>query len=234
MTVAVVDQQLTFADTVATRLLDQADVQRTSAHTTTDSLMAALRDHTVDVVLLDWTLCHSASQPLRALADRHPGVAVVVTGTDRDPWEIVAAMHAGALAWLPKDVPFEELLIGIRSALRGDRWVPGHLLTAVLESVTSATDEEQRQPRALQPLTRREREVLQCMVDGLSRNQIADRLGMSPNTVRTHIQNVLHKFDVHSSLRAVALARQAGLVARGNDVPQQRRSSESVPRKDRP
>jgi DNA-binding NarL/FixJ family response regulator len=224
MTIAVVDQQLTFADTVATRLLDQADVQHTTAHTTTDSLMALLRSHPVDVVLLDWTLCQGENQPLQALHERHPDVRVVVTGTHADPWDILAAMQAGALGWLPKDVPFDELLIGVRSAQRGDRWVPGQLLTAVLESVTNAAEDQNRQPRALQPLTRREREVLQCMVDGLSRNQIADRLGMSPNTVRTHVQNVLHKFDVHSSLRAVALARQAGLVARATDLPHQRRS----------
>ena len=232
MTIAVVDQQLTFADTVATRLLDQADVYRATAHTTTDSLMATLRSHAVDVVLLDWSLCQSEQQPLQTLQERHPDVRVVVTGTHKDPWEILAAMQAGALGWLPKDVSFDELLTGIRSARRGDRWVPGQLLTSVLESVTSAENDQNRQPRALQPLTRREREVLQCMVDGLSRNQIALRLGMSPNTVRTHVQNVLHKFDVHSSLRAVALARQAGLVARGPEMPQQRRADGSPTRKD--
>jgi DNA-binding NarL/FixJ family response regulator len=224
MTIAVVDQQLTFADTVATRLLAQADVDRTTAHTTTASLMATLRSQPVDVVLLDWTLCQAENQPLQALQDQHPDVRVLITGTHADPWDILAAMQAGALGWLPKDVPFDELLVGVRSAQRGDRWVPSQLLTAVLESVTTAAEEGNRQPRALQPLTRREREVLQCMVDGLSRNQIAERLGMSPNTVRTHVQNVLHKFDVHSSLRAVALARQAGLVARASDLPHQRRN----------
>lgn len=232
MTIAVVDQQLTFADTVATRLLDQDDVQRTSAHTSTDSLMAALEMHSVDVVLLDWGLCQPAEQPLHTLSQRHPDVRVVVTGTHRDPWEILSAMRAGALGWLPKDVPFDELLIGIRSARRGEHWVPGHLLTTVLESVTTVAAGH-HEARALQPLTQREREVLQCMVDGLSRNEIAELLGMSPNTVRTHVQNVLHKFGVHSSLRAVALARQAGLVARGPDVPRQRRSgSEAVTWKD--
>jgi DNA-binding CsgD family transcriptional regulator len=60
------------------------------------------------------------------------------------------------------------------------------------------------------------------MVDGLTREQIARRLGMSPHTVRTHVQSLLHKLGVHSSLRAVAIARQAGLVTQGDSVPHQR------------
>ncbi|MGN6577238.1 MAG: response regulator transcription factor, partial [Nocardioides sp.] len=58
-------------------------------------------------------------------------------------------------------------------------------------------------------------------VDGLSRWETAVALGMSPNTVRTHVQSVLHKLNVHSSLRAVALAREAGLSARP-PIPHQR------------
>ncbi|MFD0537634.1 response regulator transcription factor [Actinomadura luteofluorescens] len=58
-------------------------------------------------------------------------------------------------------------------------------------------------------LTPREREVLQCMVDGLGRAEIAERLGLSANTVRTHTQNLLAKLDLHSALEAITLAMRA-------------------------
>jgi DNA-binding CsgD family transcriptional regulator len=63
-------------------------------------------------------------------------------------------------------------------------------------------------------LTAREREVLDYMVSGLGRTEIASRLGLSVNTVRTHTQNLIAKLGVHSSLEAVALALQNGTTAR--------------------
>jgi DNA-binding CsgD family transcriptional regulator len=64
---------------------------------------------------------------------------------------------------------------------------------------------------AISSLTARETEVLRCVMAGLSRTAIADRLFLSPHTVRTHLQNVLAKLTVHSTLAAVATARRAGL-----------------------
>ena len=63
----------------------------------------------------------------------------------------------------------------------------------------------------LAELTPREREVLRCMVDGLKRTEIAERLGLSANTVRTHTQNLLAKLDAHSALEAITVAMRAGM-----------------------
>jgi DNA-binding NarL/FixJ family response regulator len=58
--------------------------------------------------------------------------------------------------------------------------------------------------------------VLRCLVDGRSRKEIGVLLNVSPNTIRTHVQSILHKFEVHSALTAVAIARRAGV--RGEDL----------------
>lgn len=233
MNVAVVDQQLTFADTVATRLLTQDDVRRATAHTSTESLLAAVRTEPVNVILIDWGLCATDSGPLvPQLWEEAPNVGIVVAGTHSAPGDIVAALEAGALGWVPKDVPFDELLNGLRCAVRGERWIPGQLLTSVLGTMSQAAHNGHARSGSLPSLTRREGEVLQCMVDGLRRSQIAVALGMSPNTVRTHVQSVLQKLEVHSSLRAVAIARQSGLVARAPIVPPQRTGNGFLIRKD--
>lgn len=230
MNVAVLDQQLTFADSVATRLLTQEDVQRATAHTSVETLITLVRTEPVHVVLVDWELCDVGSGALiPQLWDERPDVALLVTATHSSPAEIVAALQAGALGWVPKDMPFQALLTGLRCAARGERWIPSDLLTSVLVSMSSRAEHGNGGPGALSSLTRREREVLQGMVDGLHRSQIAKELGMSPNTVRTHVQSVLQKLDVHSSLRAVAIARQAGMAARAPAVPQQRSGSEGRP-----
>jgi DNA-binding NarL/FixJ family response regulator len=225
--IAIVDRQLTFADTLATQLLNQDHVQRTWAHTTIDALLAALHSSPVDVALLDWSLC--SGHPFQSLRERHPDLKFMATGHDQRPADIVAALEAGALGWVPKHIALEELLTGIRTVSAGDRWLPASLLTGVLEALAKPRDEG-RARRLLQPLTHREREVLQCMVDGLTRDQIAVQLDMSPNTVRTHVQRVLRKLGVHSSLRAVAVAREAGLVAELDSFPRQRNGTDRTTR----
>ena len=223
LSVAVVDRQLTFADTLASGLLTLDLVATATPFTTTESLMAALEKNGIDVVVLDWELGGpDVTVLLHSLRDRHPTAKIVVTSSENDPSAIVAALQAGVLAWVPKHVPFDQLLMGLRTAVRGERWVPGELIASVLEAMSRENDHHLH--GALAPLTPREKEVLQCLVDGLTRGETARLLGMSPNTVRTHVQSVLHKLDVHSSLRAVAIARQSGYTARSQEVPNQRDS----------
>ena len=101
----------------------------------------------------------------------------------------------------------------IRAVARGDGWIPPNLLRAVLRRLTTP---DTPGPDAFAGLTEREREVLQCLVDGLSRAEIANRLYVSTNTVRTHTQNVLAKIGRHSVLEAVSFALRSGLRPSGS------------------
>jgi DNA-binding CsgD family transcriptional regulator len=82
------------------------------------------------------------------------------------------------------------------------------VLDALLEREAVGEDDS-----ALGALSSREREVLACLVQGLARQEIAARLSVSPHTIRTHINNLLRKLDVHTTLAAVSIARQSGLGA---------------------
>ena len=93
---------------------------------------------------------------------------------------------------------------------RGEAWLSPELLGRVLTDLTSRAT---GQHNPLTVLTARESEVLQCMVDGLGRPEIAVRLGLSANTVRTHTQNLIAKLGAHSTLESVALALRHGLRA---------------------
>lgn len=228
--IAVLDQQLTVSDILSARLLEQADVEAATAHTRPDSLRELLDREAVDVVLLDWRMCDAGGDLVAQLTSSGNPPRVLVIGYEASPRDVRTAIEAGAAGWLPPDITFDELLTCLEAVQRGEFWVPGRVLLWAVDAASAPSTDA---VETLRPLTPREREVLQGMVDGLTREQIAQRLGMSPHTVRTHVHGLLHKLGVHSSLRAVAVARQAGLRASAEALPHQRGDDSSRPRGER-
>jgi DNA-binding NarL/FixJ family response regulator len=94
---------------------------------------------------------------------------------------------------------------------RGETHIPAALLTNVLVSLSGQPQASVTEAEGIRSLTQRELDVLSCLVEGMSRNEIGELLHVSPNTVRTHVQSILHKLKVHSALAAVAIARRAGV-----------------------
>ncbi|WP_431042564.1 LuxR C-terminal-related transcriptional regulator [Streptomyces sp. P1-3] len=146
-----------------------------------------------------------------AVRSAHPGARAVVLAERDDARRAAAALQAGACGWVAKDSSLSRLLAVIRGVLRDETHLPPALLTGVLRELTAARKHRTESERLVESLTPREREVLRCMVAGLGRKAVAERLYLSPHTVRTHMQNVLGKLGVHSTLAAVALARRAGV-----------------------
>ncbi|WP_327259135.1 MULTISPECIES: response regulator transcription factor [unclassified Streptomyces] len=140
-----------------------------------------------------------------------PSVRTVVLAERDDPRRAALALQAGASGWVAKDCSLQRLLTVIRGVLRDETHLPPALLTGVLRELTAARKHRTESEQLVESLTPREREVLRCMVAGLGRKAVAERLYLSPHTVRTHMQNVLGKLGVHSTLAAVALARRAGV-----------------------
>jgi DNA-binding NarL/FixJ family response regulator len=116
------------------------------------------------------------------------------------------------VGWVEKTESADLVARVIRSAARQGGWIPPDVLGEVLRRLTQGGGGGR-----IAELTPREREVLQCMVDGLGRAEIAERLGLSANTVRTHTQNLLAKLDLHSALEAITLAMRAGMRPTSDD-----------------
>ncbi|MFD8549510.1 LuxR C-terminal-related transcriptional regulator [Streptomyces sp. NPDC059649] len=235
--VLVVDDHRIFAESLAAALAAEQDVDVAAA----GSAPAALRnlDRAVtdgrrfDVLLADADLAApllavpaqgAAREPavprscprdgialVSGLRTSHPYLRTVVVADRDDPRRAAAALQAGASGWVAKDCSLSRLLAVIRGVLRDETHLPPALLTGVLRELTAARKHRSESERLVESLTPREREVLRCMVAGLGRKAVAERLFLSPHTVRTHMQNVLGKLGVHSTLAAVALARRAGV-----------------------
>ncbi len=145
------------------------------------------------------TLCTEASA-----RDHPPRVIVLSASPDVGP--IVAAIQAGANAWVRKDESGEHLLQVIGRVARGETWVPPSELGQVFRLLLSEL-ERMHEEDPLAALTHRERDVLLHMAKGADRKEVAERLHLSVNTVRTHMQSLMAKLGVHSALEAVAVTR---------------------------
>jgi DNA-binding NarL/FixJ family response regulator len=136
----------------------------------------------------------------------HPRVVALVAPGDRAL--ATQLVREGVSAAVLKSAAGEELVAAIRWASRDNGWISPQLLRGVLQELhegPKGTDDR------LNRLTAREREVFQLMVDGLGRKQMAERLYLSVDTVRTHTRTIMEKLDVHSATAAVAVALSAGL-----------------------
>jgi DNA-binding NarL/FixJ family response regulator len=216
----VLDDYVTFADAVASRLDAEPGI-RAFAATTIEQARSVMVGRDFDGLLLDLDLDGQSGLQFaaEALASKPQLRIVVVTGGS-DERQVVEAVRLGVTGWVPKDQPIGHLLQVIRGALRGETWIPPRLLTAVIADLKAARPELAAYDLPLGRLTRREREVLGYLAAGLTVDEIADQLYLSRNTVRTHSQNLIVKLGVHSAVAAVAIARRAGL--QGPDRPEAR------------
>ncbi|MEV6649322.1 response regulator transcription factor [Streptomyces sp. NPDC051219] len=230
--VLVVDDHRIFAESLAAALAAEPDVDVSAAGSGPAALRcldrAVAEGRRFDVLLVDADLGCSAGTHVvpdassedgvvdgislvAGVRAAQPAVRTVVLAERDDPRRAALALQAGACGWVAKDCSLSRLLAVIRGVLREETHLPPALLTGVLRELTAARKHRTESERLVESLTPREREVLRCMVAGLNRKDVAARLFLSPHTVRTHMQNVLGKLGVHSTLAAVALARRAGV-----------------------
>lgn len=177
------------------------------AHTALDWVKGAVARGEVDLVLLglDDTFGPEHVAELRAM-ENPP--AVVVIGEREDPDLLVSAIRAGASGWLRPTASARELEQAMIGVAHGETWLPPDLTTIVLQRLLSDERKRTTSSDQLAVLSSRELEVLECLAQGLPRSDIAERLTLSSHTVRTHINHILRKLDVHTTLAAVLVLRQ--------------------------
>jgi DNA-binding NarL/FixJ family response regulator len=163
----------------------------------------------VDVVLLGLD-AREGSEPVRAMRDLSPEVGVVVISDSDDSQFITEVVRAGARGYLLQNCSVSELARAVHSVGRGETWMRPQHVGKLVDGLLASEPIKPEHQDELAVLSAREREILQCLALGMRRQEIADRLFLSPNTVRTHIHHLLHKLEVHSTLAAVSILRQSG------------------------
>lgn len=210
--VLIVDDHRMFTDVLAMRLRADPHFGRVEAAVSVPVATALANNISPDVVLLDYEVGGESGlkliDQLGALAKRPP--VVVLSGTG-EPSAMIDALCAGATGWVMKDAGFDEVIVATRAALQGRFHLPAEAMRPVFAQLLREARERGPVTSFVSDLTDRQVEVLRCLVAGMTRAEVAERLYLSINTVRTHVQNMLAQLGLHSSQALVASARRAGV-----------------------
>src|SRR6266516_6982950 len=166
-----------------------------------------------DLVVLDADLA-LASRPslVEAILDELPATRVILLAQDTDLELLLMAIRAGALGVVGKKSGTQTVLRAVQAVLDGEGVVPRAMLPALFRRLLDLGDRAADTP--LNRLSPREQEVLALLGRGWSNARIGKELFISPHTVRTHVQNVLQKLEMHSKLEAATFAMQHELAAK--------------------
>jgi DNA-binding NarL/FixJ family response regulator len=160
-----------------------------------------------DVVLMDLRLPRlDGVEATRRLLAECPGVRVLILTTYDQDELVLAGLRAGASGYLLKDSPREDIFRAIEGVYRGETVLHPRVAARVVEHATAGP----ATPVVPDPLSERERDVLNCLADGLSNREIAARLTIAESTVKTHLANLFSKLGVSDRTEAVTAAIRGG------------------------
>ena len=213
--IMVVDDHAAFLRPLAFMLDRERDLKVTAqAQSVADARRQFAGGLAIDVALLDLELPDGSGLDLiHDLRRANPtAYAAILSGTV-DARTRAFAVEAGASAIFHKSAEIEQIVDGVRRLRNGEALISPAEVVALIREAARMRERERAAWTALEQLTPREREVLQAIADGLSDKQIADRLYLSPKTIRNHVAALLDKLGVDSRLQALVLAVRHGIIA---------------------
>lgn len=177
-----------------------------------EQAVALARELRPDLVLMDVQMPRlDGVSATRAVVGEGLADVLVLTTFDLDEY-VFGALRAGAAGFLLKNTDAKDLIAAVRTVASGEGIVaPAVTRRLIAEFAAKPVREPAADPSVLRDLTRREREVLSCLGEGLSNAAVAERLDMAEATVKTHVSRLLGKLGLRSRVQAAVLAQKLGV-----------------------
>jgi DNA-binding NarL/FixJ family response regulator len=181
-----------------------------------EEALALVEQHSPDVVLMDLRMPRlDGIEATRRLREREPNVRVIALTTYADDESVLGALRAGARGYLTKDASSEDIRNAILTVAKGeaalDPSVQHHVVAALAGSEHAANRSAAEESKLPDDLTPREAEVLGLIAEGLTNAEIAERLFVSPTTVKSHINHLFTKAGLRDRAQAVNYAYRTGI-----------------------
>ncbi|MGC8874838.1 MAG: response regulator [Chloroflexia bacterium] len=219
LTVLIVDDHPLFRQGVRAVLEREPDLRVVGEAGDGQEAIRLAEELAPDVVLIDISLPGlNGLEVARVIKRRQPQASLIVLTVYEDDEQLFNAIKAGASAYFSKDIQPQQLVQVIREVGRGtyliDEHVFGkpHIATRVLHQFRELAAAEEELGSLFSPLTSREIEILDCMAQGLTNKEIADRLYISSQTVKNHVTAILRKLQVNDRTSAVIYALRRGWI----------------------
>jgi len=196
---------------------DQDDIEVVGEAGDGDEAVQLAGRHRPDIVLMDIRMPGTdglAATRRIAADDRLADVRIVILTTFELDEYVFEAIRSGASGFLVKNTKPVELLRAVRAVAAGDALLSPSVTRRLIREFATRTREAPRSP-ALDALTEREREVMALVAEGLTNNEIGERLFVSPLTVKTHVSRAMVKLGARDRIQLVVIAYQSGLVRPG-------------------
>jgi DNA-binding NarL/FixJ family response regulator len=207
MRIMIVDDHPVTRDGLRAALGTAEDVEIVGEASSGEEAVKVVNEVEPDVVFMDVRMPGmNGIEATRAIRQGNPDTRVILFTVDESRASIAEAIQAGVSGYLLKDVGVDELVSAARLALEGKAVIHPTLTKAFIEEVRLVD----RKPEA--PLSRREIEILQRVAYGATTKEVADKLGISPHTVKTHLERIFEKLGANDRAQAVAIAIRQGLV----------------------
>lgn len=212
--VVLADDQRLVRESLSTLLGLVDGIELVGAASDGEEALELTAEHEPDVVLMDLRMPRlDGIEATRILRERHPGVRVIALTTYADDESVLGALRAGARGYLTKDASSEDIRAALLTVAAGDAAldpaIQHHVVAAVADG--GGRPEEPIRPELPDDLTQREAEVLALIAEGLTNAEIAERLFVSPTTVKSHINHLFAKARLRDRAQAVNYAYRIGI-----------------------
>ena len=205
--VMIVDDHKVVRSGLSAFLMAYDDLQLVAEADSGEKAIALCRQHEPDVILMDLVMPKmNGAESTRAILEICPDVKIIALTSFKDRELVEGVLKAGAMGYLLKNVDADDLANAIRQADAGNPTLAPEAAQVLIQA--------SRQPyKPGIDLTEREKEVLSLLVDGMTNQEIAEKLVVSKSTVKFHVSSILNKLQVSSRTEAVARALQEDLLS---------------------
>ena len=212
--VAIVDDHTLFREGIKKILSLENDFEVVGEATDGEEVLDLLNRCPIDIILLDIKMEKiNGLQILPQIIDQYPQLKVIIVTAQVSLAESVKAIREGARGLILKHAASEFLIKGIRKVFQGELWADSSTMTQVVESLSRKYRVDGRPERGRKDLSERETEVVVLIASGHRNKEIAGKLFISEQTVKTHLSNIFQKLGVNDRLELALYAMRNGLVS---------------------